>query len=363
MSKLSRELKNEIESLHLSDYDRGSWGEATSTPYQVKTYLTPAQSERIKAAYEALRGRVEAKLAETPKSKQEERSHHFEYADFLFDSPDAMNLLEGETLRGWRLCARTLDHIEFRNGRGHYELRPYSLGDVTVDGYANRRGYPSYSSLMHLQLYWDAERRLYYVLEWERASTQPVREGRRRRIWARAGKRREFLGECAALRERLTAAGVEIKGVVRDGGVFHDKIYIDCAAPDATVDLSGRDAGKAWNSHPVVVGPAEPGPVQEGPRVSEPAQSDEHACFVGTVCFTGKLERLLRQEAAVMAKRAGYDVVSSVSRGLTYLVTNDFGSASTKSRKADEYGIKKITEAEFMALVGKAGETAQAVGA
>lgn len=358
MGKLSRELKNEIESLHLSDYDRGSWGEATSTPYRVKTYLTPAQSERIKAAYEALRGRVEAKLAETPKSKQEERGNYFEYADSLCDSPDGMNLLKGEILRGWRLCARTLNHIKFRNGRGHYELRPYSLGDVTVDGYANRLGYPSYNSFMRLQLYWDAERRLYYVLEWERASTNPIPEGRRN--WARAGKKREFLGECAKLRERLAAAGVEIKGIVRD--VFYDKTYIDCAAPDATVDLSGRDVDKAWNSHPAV-GPAEPGPVQEGPRVSEPAQSDENACFAGTVCFTGKLERLLRQEAAAMAKRAGYDVVSSVSRGLTYLVTNDFGSASTKSRKADEYGIKKITEAEFMALVGKAGETAQAAGA
>ena len=363
MSKINRELKNEIESLHRGDYDCGSWGAATSTPYRVKTYLTPAQSERIKAAYEVLRGRIEAKLAETPKSKHEERSNRFEYADFLFDSPNEMNLLAGETLRGWQLCARTLNHIKFRNGCGHYELRPYNLGDVTVDGHANRSGYPSYNSFMRLQLYWDAERRLYYVLEWERASTQPVPEGRRRRTWARAGKRREFLGECAALRERLTAAGVEIKGVVRDGGVFHDKIYIDCAAPDATVDLSGRDADKAWNSHPVVVGPAEPGSVQEGPRVSEPAQSDEHACFVGTVCFTGKLERLLRQEAAAMAKRAGYDVVSSVSRGLTYLVTNTPTAPSTKNRKADEYGIKKITEAEFMALVGKAGETAQAAGA
>lgn len=362
MSRISRELKNEIESLHRGDYDCGSWGAATSTPYRVKTYLTPAQSERIKAAYEALRGRVEAKLAETPRSRQEDSSYRFEYAGFLCGSPDAMNLLEGETLRGWRLCAMTLNHVVFRNGRGHYELRPYSLGDVTVDGSANRLGYPSYNSFMRLQLYWDAERRLYYVLEWERASTQPVPEDRRRRNWARAGKKREFLGECASLRERLVAAGVEIARVVRDGGRFHNETYIECVAPDATVDLSDRDADKAWNSHPAVVGPAEPGPVQEGPRVSEPAQDDECAC-IGTVCFTGKLERLLRQEAAAMARRAGYGVASSVSRGLTYLVTNDFGSGSSKSRKADEYGIKKITEAEFMALVGKAGETAQAVGA
>ena len=362
MSRISRELKNEIENLHRGDYDCGSWGAATSTPYRVKTYLTPAQSERIKAAYEALRGRVEAKLAETPRSRQEDHIYRFEYAGFLCDSPEAINLLEGETLRGWRLCARTLNHIKFRNGRGHYELRPYSLGDVTVDGSANSLGYPSYNSFMRLQLYWDAERRLYYVLEWERASTQPVPEDRRRRNWARAGKKREFLGECASLRERLVAAGVEIARVVRDGGQFHDETYIECVAPDATVDLSGRGADKAWNSHPVVVGPSEPEPVQEGPRVSEPAQDDECAC-IGAVCFTGKLEHLLRQEAAAMARRAGYDVASSVSRGLTYLVTNDFGSGSSKSRKADEYGIKKITEAEFMALVGKAGETAQAVGA
>ena len=350
MSRISRELKNEIESLNRGDYDCGSWGAATSTPYRVKTYLAPAQSERIKAAYEALRGRVEAKLAETPKSRQEERSNRFEYADFLFDSLNEMNLLAGETLRGWQLCARTLNHIKFRNGRGHYELRPYSLGDVTVDGSANRLGYPSYNSFMRLQIYWDAERQLYYVLEWERASTQPVPEDRRR-SWARAGKRREFLGECASLRERLVAAGVEIVRVVRDGGQFHDKTYIECVAPDATVDLSDRDADKAWNSHPAVVGPAEPGPVQEGPRVSEPARSDEHACFVGTVCFTGKLEHLLRQEAAAMARRAGYGVASSVSRDLTYLVTNQPHSCSLKNCKADAYGIKKITEAEFLELV------------
>ena len=350
MSRISRELKNEIECLHRDDYDCGSWGAATSTPYQVKTYLTPAQSERIKTAYEALRGRIEAKLTEVPRSRQEGRNYRFEYAGFFSDTPDAMNLLEGETLCGWRLCAMTLNHVVFRNGRGHYELRPYNLGDVTIDGSANRLGYPSYNNFMRLQIYWDTERQLYYVLEWERASTQPVPEDRRRRNWARAGKKREFFGECASLRERLVAAGVEIVRVVRDGGQFHNKTYIDCVAPDATIDLSDLDIGKAWNSHPVVIGPAEPEPVQEGPRVSEPVQDDECAC-IGTVCFTGKLEHLLRQEAAAMARRAGYGVASSVSRDLTYLVTNQPHSCSLKNRKADEYGIKKITEAEFLELV------------
>ena len=52
-----------------------------------------------------------------------------------------------------------------------------------------------------------------------------------------------------------------------------------------------------------------------------------------------------------MAKRAGYSVASSVSRDLTYLVTNTPASQSTKNRKADEYGVKKITEAAFLKMV------------
>ena len=52
-----------------------------------------------------------------------------------------------------------------------------------------------------------------------------------------------------------------------------------------------------------------------------------------------------------MARRAGYSVASSVSRDLTYLVTNQPHSCSLKNRKADEYGVKKITEAEFLKMV------------
>lgn len=350
MNKISKELKNELESLHRGDYDCGDWGAATSTPYRVKTYLTRAQSERIKAAYEALRGRVEAKLAEVPRSRQDGRNYRFEYAGFLSDFPDEMNLLAGETLLGWRLCAKTLDRFMFRNGRGHYEIRPYGLNDVTVDDSANSTGYPRYDRFMRLQIYWDAERALYYVLEWERASTRPIPDNQRRRCWGRAAKKKEFLAECKSLRERLLGAGVEIKSVVRDGGRFHDKVYVDCAAPDATIDLSAQDAGKAWSGHPAVVGPAEPEP-QGGLDVSEPAVQDDECACLGTVCFTGKLEHLVRLEAETLARKAGYGVASSVSKGLTYLVTNFPQSGSSKNRKADELGIKKITEAEFIELV------------
>jgi DNA ligase (NAD+) len=50
---------------------------------------------------------------------------------------------------------------------------------------------------------------------------------------------------------------------------------------------------------------------------------------------------------------AGYEVKSSVSKGLTYLVTNDINSGSTKAKKALSYGTKIINEEEFLKLVSK----------
>jgi DNA ligase (NAD+) len=48
---------------------------------------------------------------------------------------------------------------------------------------------------------------------------------------------------------------------------------------------------------------------------------------------------------------AGYEVKSSVAKGLTYLVTNDPKSGSSKNTKARQLGIKIITEKEFLALL------------
>ena len=50
---------------------------------------------------------------------------------------------------------------------------------------------------------------------------------------------------------------------------------------------------------------------------------------------------------------AGYEVLGGVSKKLTYLVTNDTGSGSSKNRKAAELGTKIITEEEFLAMVKK----------
>lgn len=68
-------------------------------------------------------------------------------------------------------------------------------------------------------------------------------------------------------------------------------------------------------------------------------------------CFTGELKTMKRADAQNMVKEKGGAVKSSVVKGLSYLVTNDTTSGSSKNRKAAELGIPVITEEEFLKLV------------
>ena len=70
-----------------------------------------------------------------------------------------------------------------------------------------------------------------------------------------------------------------------------------------------------------------------------------------SVCFTGKLFTMTRSEASKKAEAAGFEVKGGVNKGLTYLVTNNIESGSSKARKAKELGTKVINEQEFLKLV------------
>lgn len=70
-----------------------------------------------------------------------------------------------------------------------------------------------------------------------------------------------------------------------------------------------------------------------------------------SVCFTGKLFTMTRGEASKKAEAAGFEVKGGVNKGLTYLVTNNIESGSSKARKAKELGTKVINEQEFLKLV------------
>ncbi|MCR5612982.1 NAD-dependent DNA ligase LigA [Treponema sp.] len=68
-------------------------------------------------------------------------------------------------------------------------------------------------------------------------------------------------------------------------------------------------------------------------------------------CFTGELHSMKRQDAELLVKQNGGAAKSSVTKDLTYLVTNDKESGSSKNVKAQKLGIAIINEEEFLQLV------------
>ncbi len=69
-------------------------------------------------------------------------------------------------------------------------------------------------------------------------------------------------------------------------------------------------------------------------------------------CFTGELHTMKRADAEALVKKNGGSCKSSVTKDLSYLVTNDTSSGSSKNVKAAKLGIPVISEEEFLALLG-----------
>lgn len=75
-------------------------------------------------------------------------------------------------------------------------------------------------------------------------------------------------------------------------------------------------------------------------------------------CFTGELSSMKRPQAEQKVKDLGGIIKTSVVKGLSYLVTNDPSSGSSKNRKAESLGIPVIGEKEFLALLQDGPSTA-----
>jgi hypothetical protein len=68
-------------------------------------------------------------------------------------------------------------------------------------------------------------------------------------------------------------------------------------------------------------------------------------------CFTGTLESMTRNEAAEKVKTLGGVAVNSITRGLSFLVTNDTESGTSKNREARKNNIRIINEKEFTDII------------
>lgn len=68
-------------------------------------------------------------------------------------------------------------------------------------------------------------------------------------------------------------------------------------------------------------------------------------------CFTGELRTMKRSEAEQRVRQCGGSIKSSVTKDLTYLVTNDKESGSSKNLKAQKFAVPVIDEDEFLAIL------------
>jgi DNA ligase (NAD+) len=76
--------------------------------------------------------------------------------------------------------------------------------------------------------------------------------------------------------------------------------------------------------------------------------------FAGkSFCFTGELRTMKRPDAEALVRELGGQPKASVTKGLSYLVTNDPSSGSDKNKKAASYGVIIIDEEEFLRMAGK----------
>ncbi len=85
--------------------------------------------------------------------------------------------------------------------------------------------------------------------------------------------------------------------------------------------------------------------------IKNPVRQKSNAALSGkTIVFTGTLPTLARDEAKELARRAGAHVAGSVSKRTDFVVLGE--EAGSKAARAGELGVKTLTEAEFLKMIG-----------
>ena len=85
-------------------------------------------------------------------------------------------------------------------------------------------------------------------------------------------------------------------------------------------------------------------------EVSKKSGASSSALSGKKFVLTGTLPSLSRDEASELIRRAGGNVTASVSKNTDYLLSGE--DAGSKLEKAKKLGVKIISEAEFLRLIG-----------
>ena len=81
------------------------------------------------------------------------------------------------------------------------------------------------------------------------------------------------------------------------------------------------------------------------------AKAEKKTDLSGYVCITGKLNTCSRKDFEGKIAKYGWIAKDEISKKVSYLITNTPDSSTSKNKKADELGIPKLTELEFLELL------------
>jgi DNA ligase (NAD+) len=145
-------------------------------------------------------------------------------------------------------------------------------------------------------------------------------------------------GSFAAFRAAMRDAGD------REGQAYQDLINIDGIGPAMAEDLI------AFFSEPHNMDEVDDLEAQLTITDFEAPTTTGSPVAGKTVVFTGSLERITRNEAKARAESLGAKVAGSVSKKTDYVVVG--ADAGSKARKAEELGVKTLSEDEWLTMIG-----------
>jgi len=152
----------------------------------------------------------------------------------------------------------------------------------------------------------------------------------------------DFEGIAETTMEKITAAGFDTLQKLRAASVSELAAVFGLGEITATVIMEGlKECAKEMDAV------LKTGVISIAPVPSKETQPLRGLSF----CFTGEMKTMKRSDAEEKIKALGAQAKSTVVKGLSYLVTNDTGSGSSKNKKAEELGIQIIDEDRFIELI------------
>lgn len=143
--------------------------------------------------------------------------------------------------------------------------------------------------------------------------------------------------------EKAVQAGFSSLQALRSAGVE------ELAAVDGFADIMARTLHDGLEFHAAAMDEV----LATGAVSIREAAPDAGPLSGLSFCFTGELSTMKRSRAEALVKSLGGSIRSSVAKGLSYLVTNDPLSGSSKNKKAAGLGVAIIDEKAFLELAGQ----------